>query len=71
MDYRFAPWSGFGYIIPLTDDNPVPTGIKATNSDVMAAGQYYAIDGKHSATPKRGVNIIKMNDGTIKKMVVK
>lgn len=66
-----APWSGFGYIVPLTDDDPVPTGIKATNSNVTAAGQYYTMDGKRSATPRRGVNIIRMNNGTTRKVVVK
>lgn len=66
-----APWSGFQYIVPLTDYDPTPTRIRSTNSNVMAAGQYYTIDGRHSATPMRGVNIIRMNDGTTKKVVVK
>jgi hypothetical protein len=30
-----------------------------------------AIDGKRTTTPKRGINIIQMSDGTTKKVVVK
>lgn len=67
-----APWNGFWFIVPLTDDDPAPTGIRDTNSNVMAVGQqYYTIDGKRSTTPKQGMNIVKMNDGTTKKVIVK
>jgi hypothetical protein len=33
--------------------------------------QYYSIDGKRIATPQRGLNIIKMSDGTTKKIIAK
>lgn len=66
-----APWSGFDIIVPLTDNDPIPTGLRSTNSNVMAAGQYYTVDGKRSATPKRGMYIIKMNDGTTRKVLAK
>ena len=66
-----APWNGFGSIVPLTDNDPVPTGIKNISNNLTAAGQYFAIDGKHTATSRRGVNIIRMDDGTVRKVLVK
>ena len=47
------------------------TGIKEVNSNVTRTVQYYSIDGKRIATPQRGLNIIKISDGTTKKVVVK
>lgn len=31
----------------------------------------YSIDGKQIETPKRGINIVKMNNGKVKKVLVK
>ena len=47
------------------------TGIKGVNSNVTRAVQYYSIDGKRRTSIQRGLNIIKMSDGTTKKVVVK
>ena len=47
------------------------TGIKEVNSNVTRTVQYYSIDGKRIATPQRGLNIIKMSDGTTKKIIAK
>ena len=66
-----APWSGFGIIVPLTDGDPIPTAIKDIPCNITDDGQYFTIDGKRSATPRRGVNIIRMDDGTTRKFVVK
>ena len=57
----------------LTDDDPKPT----TDIIVSRAQQQptiierYTIDGKHISQPQRGLNIIKMNDGTTKKIIIK
>lgn len=64
-------WMDFGIIVALTDSDPTPTGIKGINNDVMTGERYYSIDGKRIATPQRGLNIIRMNDGTTKKIVIK
>jgi len=63
-------WMDFGIIVALADSDPIPTGIKGIN-DVMTGESYYSIDGKQMATPQRGLNIIRMNDGTTKKIVIK
>ncbi len=64
-------WMDFGIIVALTDDDPTPTGIKGIKDDVMTGESYYSIDGKHIITPQRGLNIIRMSDGTTKKIVIK
>jgi len=33
--------------------------------------QVFTPDGKRVGTPKKGLNIIRMSDGTVKKVVVK
>ena len=64
-------WMDFGIIVALTDSDPTPIGIKGINNDIMTGERYYSIDGKRIATPQRGLNIIRMNDGTTKKVVTK
>ena len=47
------------------------TDIKvATNESVFEAARYN-INGKLISSPQKGVNIVKMSDGTIKKVLVK
>lgn len=70
--YNYAEqWKDFQEIVALTDDDPTPTGIKGVNNSVMTVEHYYSIDGRQSATPLRGLNIIRTNDGTTKKIVIK
>ena len=64
-------WKDFKEIVALTGDDPKPTGIMSANRDVMTVERYYTIDGKHTITPQRGLNIIRMSDGTTKKIVIK
>ena len=35
------------------------------------AERYHTIDGKQLSTPQRGLNIVKMSDGTTRKVIVK
>lgn len=47
-------------------------GISATTRNSKnAETQYYSIDGKRLAAPQKGLNIVKMSDGTTRKIVVK
>ena len=64
-------WKDFKEIVALTDDDPKPTGIQSVNSNVIPVEHYYSLDGKQTTIPQRGLNIIRMSDGTIKKVVVK
>ena len=64
------PWSDFGTIVPLTDDE-----IDAVE-DVQAAGvatetDRYDLQGHRTTAPQRGINIIRMSDGTVRKVLVK
>ena len=72
-DYKNAEqWKDFGNIVALTDDDPKPTGIEvSTAMQPPTIIERYTIDGKHITTPQRGLNIVKMSDGTTKKIIVK
>ena len=70
--YRNAvSWNNFGSIVALTDEDPKPTGIKNVRSNEITEKRYYSIDGKQTTIPQRGLNIIRMSDGTTKKVILK
>lgn len=52
---------------------PDPTAIAAapTNSTPAKAAACYAPDGRRISTPQPGLNIVKMTDGTVRKVIVK
>ena len=65
-------WKDFKEIVALTDSDPKPTGIitpAATQQPSIV--ECYDLNGRRSSLLQRGVNIIKMSDGTTKKIVVK
>ncbi len=64
-------WKKFRSIVALVDSDPKPTGITNVNQNTKAAQQYYSLDGKRLVTPQRGMNIVKMSDGTTRKVMVK
>ena len=64
-------WKNFKEIVALTDDDPKPTGIQGINNNVMTAKRYNSLDGKQTITHQKGLNIIKMSDGTTKKVILK
>lgn len=66
-----SPWKDFGSIVALTDDDPKPTEIKIAYQNVMTDKIFYTIDGKQTQKPQRGLNIIRMKDGTTRKVVKK
>ena len=55
----------------LTDDDLKLTGIKSVKSNEITEKCYYSIDSKQITILQRGLNIIRMKDGTTKKVVVK
>ena len=66
------PWCDFGNIVALTDEELDPSSIFLTNSDSSPNPiNYYNMDGKRIPKPQRGLNIIKMSDGTTKKIFIK
>ena len=67
-------WKNFGNIVALTDEDPKPaaTGIAApAATQIPIVVGRYTIDGKRISEPQRGLNILKMSDGTTKKVLVK
>ena len=64
-------WKNFENIVALADDDPKPTKIRSVNSNETTEKHYYSLDGKRMTTPQRGLNIIKMSDGSTKKVIIK
>ena len=65
-------WKDFASIVALTDSDPNPTRIIApTVAQQPAVEMRYDLSGRRISQPHRGVNIVKMSDGTTKKVIVK
>lgn len=63
------PWNTFGNIVELTEEE-----IKADINPLKIINDFkerYSIEGKKLHTPMRGINVIKMKDGTTKKVIIK
>lgn len=74
-NYNYSPWSNF--IIEEFDvasfdpyEDPSTLGIKTIKNNEEKVNRY-SLDGRILSTPSKGFNIIKMKDGTIKKVLVK
>lgn len=64
-----APWSGFGKIVALTgNETDVESHYIEENGDPVGI---YSINGQRISKPKRGLNIIRMSDGSTKKVIIK
>jgi len=65
-------WQNFGNIVALTDEDPKPTGVSTMEYAPMTTNKtIYDLQGHQLAQPKKGLNIIKMSDGTTKKVIIK
>ena len=62
------PWSYFGSIVPLTDEDAIED-VKASMGVTETAR--YDLNGRKQTTPQRGINIIRFSDGTTRKVIVK
>lgn len=51
--------------------SPFTTGISGTKYGDTASGRSFTLDGKPLVKPKKGLNIIVMPDGTVRKVMVK
>ena len=62
-----APWSGFGNVVPLTEDDNL-SGVSVVNSDTSfnTATPVYNLSGQRLMVPQKGINIVNG-----KKVVVK
>ena len=49
-----------------------PTGISTVDETANAkAESFYSLDGKRLSAPAKGLNIVKMSDGSVKKIIVR
>ena len=56
-------------ILQKPDGSTVILGLNG--SDKPVAVQYFSLDGKKLSAPQKGINVVKMSDGTSKKVLVK
>lgn len=56
-------------ILEKPDGSTVILGLNG--SDKPVAMQYFSLDGKKLSAPQKGINVVKMSDGTSKKVLVK
>lgn len=63
------PWSQFGKIVPLTDEElDISTSNVAKEAEPK---EWFTLDGRHISKLQKGLNIVVLDDGTVKKVVVK
>lgn len=56
-------------VLEKPDGSTVILGLNG--SDKPVAMQYFSLDGKKLSAPQKGINVVKMSDGTSKKVLVK
>lgn len=59
-------WQNFGSFVVLSNEETAIKSVKSTDKR-----EYYTLDGVKKDSPRNGLNIIKLQDGTVKKIVVK
>ena len=74
--YTFSGWSEIPATMPahdvtVTGTFTLNTGIDQIMSNRNSGAMIFTIDGKRLTQPQRGLNIVRMSDGTTKKVVVK
>ena len=55
----------------LPENNVVITGIQTTTGDATQPASYYNLKGENMSTLQKGVNIVRMADGSVRKIVMK
>jgi hypothetical protein len=65
-------WKEFPHIVALAESDPTPTGITApTAAQQSTITECYDLSGHSTSQAQRGLNILKMSDGTTKKVLIK
>ena len=62
----------FGSIVALTDEDQNPMAISSMEYVSLTTNKaIFDLQGHQLAQPKKGLNIIKMSDGSTKKVIIK
>ena len=75
--YIFSGWSEIPYLMPTQDVTVTgsftidPVSVDIIKKDDAAPEAYYSPEGRRLNAPQRGINIIRMSNGTTKKVFVK
>ena len=78
--YIFSGWSEIPYLMPAQDvtitgsftiDPEYEAGVEGVAKEDAKPTIYYSVDGRKQKAQHRGLNIIRMSDGTVKKVMVK
>ncbi len=65
-------WKDFGSIVALTDEDQNPMAISSMEYVSLTTNKaIFDLQGHQLAQPKKGLNIIKMSDGSTKKVIIK
>lgn len=64
VDQYKATWTEFKDVVPIAD----VTGVERLRTEEQN-GEWYQLNGQRATSPKHGLNIIRMKDGTSKKVV--
>ena len=69
--YEYAASDMSDYYLVGKPDPTSITGIAGNASEPSTIVSVYSVDGKRLNTPQRGVNVVKMSDGSTRKLVIK
>lgn len=64
-EVRFDPETGLYY------NHDIPSGIDGTSASEAVPVEYFNLEGIPSASPRRGINLVRMSDGTVRKLIVR
>lgn len=68
--YLPAPAANEARLCIVLEDDDAVTAVNSVDTKVAPA-EYYSANGVKVAAPQKGINIFKMSDGSVKKMIVK
>ena len=62
------PWRKFGNIVALTDEE---MDVKPIDNDESSINDVYDLSGRQQTKLKKGINIVRMSNGTIRKFMIR
>ena len=68
---KYKATAGWKNFVWMEEGNPLAIKLPNGNGSNATETQRYTIGGENINHPQHGINIVKMSDGTVKKVVVK